>query len=463
MTSGKATNSILILIHLELNDMISRLTTLPRRLFLLFSVLMMVAIPSAYAVEGVVSGGKIDPLPIAIAPFLAGDGAGDAASTISGVIANNLGRSGYFNPISPDAFIEQISDFAQVPRFGDWQQVSAKYLVTGQTYMSGGKVTVEFKVYDVNGQREILPGQQFTTTPKNARRIAHRISDIVYQAITGFEGYFDTRIVYVDESGAKDKRIKKLAMMDQDGNNPRTILEGKEIILTPRFSPTSQEITFTTIKSDATRIYLFNIDTGQREIIGDFSNMSFAPRFSPDGQRVIMSLQSDDGRNANIYVYDLRSRQTQQLTDVPAINTAPSYSPDGGQIAFESDRGGGQQIYVMDAGGGGQNRISFGKGRYSTPVWSPDGKWIAFTKQAGGKFSIGVMKPDGSGERILTDGYHNEGPTWAPNSRVIMFFRETAGEGGGPQLYSVDVTGYNEQVVQTPGFASDPAWSPRLN
>ncbi len=412
--------------------------------------------------QGTVRGGQIDPLPIAIAPFIAEGEAAEPASVVSGVITNNLSHTGYFTPLPQDSFIEQIENFEQEPRYSDWRQVQAKALVTGQVSSVGGKLQVSFKLFDVNSQ-QLLAGQSFAASPKNARRIAHRISDMIYKALTGYDGYFDTRVVYIDESGPKDKRVKKLAIMDQDGFNPRTLPVGGDLILTPRFSPSSLEVTFMSFGSGAPRVYIYNIDTNQKEIVGDFPNMSFAPRFSPDGQRVIMSLQSDDGRNSNIHELDLRSRQLRKLTDEAAINTAPSYAPDGSQIVFESDRGGSQQIYVMNSSGSGANRISFGNGRYSTPVWSPDGKWIAFTKQAGGKFAIGVMAPDGSGERILTDGFHNEGPTWSPNSRVVMFFRETGGEAGGAQLYSVDISGYNEQKIETPGFASDPAWSPRLN
>jgi TolB protein len=407
-----------------------------------------------------ITGGRVDPLPIAIAPFLAGGGAEEAGGTISGVVTNNLGRSGYFAPLDPTTFIEQISTFEQMPSFASWRQIQAKALVTGQTFMEGGKMRVEFRLWDVNTQQQ-LAAQQFTTSPKNARRIGHMISDIIYKAMTGIDGYFDTRIVFVAEEGPKDRRVKRLTIMDQDGFNLRPLTDGKDLVLTPRFSPSTNEITYMSFGNAEPRVYLMNIDTKQREIVGEFPNMSFAPRFSPDGQRVIMSLQ--EGGNSNIYELDLRSRQVRQLTNVPAINTAPSYSPDGSRVAFESDQGGTQQIYVMNADGTGQARISFGDGRYSTPVWSPDGQYIAFTKQGGGKFGIGVMKPDGSGERILTEGFHNEGPTWAPNSRVIMFFRETGGQGGGPQLWSVDVTGYNEQRVPIEGFGSDPAWSPKLN
>jgi TolB protein len=412
--------------------------------------------------KGTVQGGLIDPLPVAISPFIADGEAGDVARTVADVITNDLGSTGYFAPVSPDSFIEQIANFEQEPRYADWRQIQAKALVVGQAVAVGGKIQVSFKLYDVNAQ-SMRTGQTFAASPKNARRIAHRIADMIYKELTGYEGYFDTRIVFINESGPKDKREKKLAIMDQDGFNPRTLPVSGDLLLTPRFSPTSLELTFMSFGSGVPRVYIYNIETQQKEIVGDFPNMSFAPRYSPDGQSVVMSLQSDDGRNSNIFELDLRSRQLRQLTDTPAINTAPSFSPDGQQVAFESDRGGAQQIYVMGADGSGQNRISFGNGRYSTPVWSPDGKWIAFTKQAGGKFAIGVMAPDGSGERILTEGFHNEGPTWSPNSRVVMFFRDNGGATGGPQLYSVDISGYNERKIETPGFASDPAWSPRLN
>lgn len=420
------------------------------------------AVPNAFAVNGTVTGGKIDPLPIAIAPFVSSAGDDDTAATVAGVIANDLAHSGYFMPLPPDSFIEKISSFDAPPQFDSWKQVQAKDLVVGQVINQGGKATIAFKLYDVN-TGQLISGTSFTASSKVSRRIAHKIADMIYKSITGFDGYFDTRVVYVDESGPKNQRIKKLAIMDQDGFGARTLTNGKDILLTPRFSPNSQEITYASIGAEAARVYLFNLDTGQKEIVGDFPNMSFAPRFSPDGQKVIMSLQSDDGRDANIYTMDLRSKQMHQITNVSAINTAPSFSPDGSRITFESDRGGTQQIYVMNSDGSAQNRISFGKGRYSTPVWSPDGKYIAFTKQGEGKFGIGVMNPDGSGERILTEGFHNEGPTWSPNSRVVMFFRDQPGETGGPQLFSVDISGYNEQRVATPEFSSDPAWSPLLN
>jgi TolB protein len=397
-------------------------------------------------------------LPIAITDFVAGSASeGDTPRNMSGVITANLRRSGLFAPIDQAAFIEKVANIDAVPRFPDWRAINAQGLVTGRvTRQPDGRLKVEFRLWDVYGGTQ-LHGQQYLTTPDNWRRISHIISDAIYERLTGEKGYFDTRIVFVDETGQKEQRVKRLALMDQDGANVRYLTRGQDLVLTPRFSPATQEITYMSYGQGDPRVYLLNIETGQRETVGNFPGMTFAPRFSPDGQRVIISLQQ--GANANIFVMDLRSKATTRLTDTPAIDTAPSYSPDGTRICFESDRGGKQQIYVMPATGGQAQRISFGEGSYSTPVWSPRGDVIAFTKQAEGKFAIGVIQPDGKGERILTSGYHNEGPTFAPNGRVIMFFRDP---GQGPSLYTVDLTGRNEQRVQTPSYASDPAWSPLL-
>ncbi|MDF1633678.1 Tol-Pal system beta propeller repeat protein TolB [Mycoplana sp. MJR14] len=414
------------------------------------------ATPAWALVEININKGNVEPLPIAVTDFVSG---GDLGAKITDVIAADLKRSGLFAPVAKQAFIEKISNPDQPPRFEDWKVINAQALVTGRVTQEGdGRLRAEFRLWDTFANQQ-MTGQQFYTQPENWRRVAHIIADAIYERITGEKGYFDTRVVYVAESGPKNARKRQLAIMDQDGANARALTNSNEIVLTPRFSPNRQEITYMSFEGQQPRVYLLQLETGQREVVGNFPGMTFAPRFSPDGQRVIMSLQQDG--NANIYTMDLRSRTTTRLTSTAAIDTGPSYSPDGSQIVFESDRGGRQQLYVMSADGSGQNRISFGDGSYSTPVWSPRGDLIAFTKQSGGKFSIGVMKPDGSGERILTTGFHNEGPTWAPNGRVLMFFRQPAGSGG-PQLYSIDLTGYNEQQVQTAGYASDPAWSPLL-
>jgi TolB protein len=419
------------------------------------------AAPAQAAIHIDVNTGNSEPLPIAITDFIGGAGQeASAGIDIATVVTNDLERSGLFAPLPKGSFIEKISDMNVPPRFGDWRIIKAQSLVTGQARLEAdGRLRVEFRLWDVYGEQQ-LTGLQFFTTPDNWRRVAHLISDAIYERLTGEKGYFDTRIVYVSETGPKNKRVKRLTIMDQDGYNPRMLTNGAELVLTPRFSPNSQEITYLSYHNNRPRVYLLDIETGQQEVVGDFPGMTFAPRFSPDGQKIIMSLQR--GGNSNIYTMDLRSRKVTRLTNTAAIDTAPSYSPDGSQITFESDRGGSQQIYVMNADGTNQHRISFGTGRYATPVWSPRGDYIAFTKMVSGQFVIGVMKPDGSGDRVLTEGYHNEGPTWAPNGRVLMFFREQRGANGGPGLWSVDLTGRNERPVPAPTFASDPAWSPRI-
>lgn len=414
--------------------------------------------PPAYAlVEIDVNKGNVEPLPIAITDFLSSN---ELGAEITSVIAADLQRSGLFAPINKGAFIEKISNPDAAPRFEDWKVINAQALVTGRvTQESDGRLRAEFRLWDTFAGEQLL-GEQFFANRANARRVAHIIADAIYERLTGEKGYFDTRVVFIDESGSKAQRVKRLAIMDQDGANVRYLSDGKSIALTPRFSPTRQEITYMSYESGQPRVYLLQIETGQRELVGNFPGMTFAPRFSPDGQKVIMSLLRDDG-NSNVYAMDLRSRTTTRLTSSNAIDTSPSYSPDGSRVVFTSDRGGQPQIYVMGADGSGQTRISFGGGSYSTPVWSPRGDLIAFTKQAGGEFQIGVMRTDGSGERILSTGFQQEGPTWAPNGRYIMFFKEGSGSGG-PRLYSIDLTGRNEQAIPTQNFASDPAWSPLL-
>jgi TolB protein len=408
-----------------------------------------------------VTQGNVQPLPIALPDFVGGSpGDVEGARGVTQVVTANLKRSGLFAPIDPAAYIEKIGNIDAVPRFDDWRVINAQALVTGRLTRQGdGRLKAEFRLWDVFAGQQLM-GQQYFTTPDNWRRISHIISDAIYERLTGEKGYFDTRVVFIDETGPKERRIKRLAIMDQDGAGVRYLTRGEDLVLTPRFSPSTQEITYMSYGQGDPRVFLLNIETGQREIVGNFPGMTFAPRFSPDGQRVIMSLQQ--GGNANIFVMDLRSKTTTRLTDTAAIDTAPSYSPDGARICFESDRGGSQQIYITGAGGGQAQRVSFGEGSYSTPVWSPRGDYIAFTKHGRGTFGIGVMKPDGQGERLLTEGYHNEGPTWAPNGRVLMFFRDPGGNAG-PALYTVDITGRNEQRIPTPSYASDPAWSPLLS
>ncbi|MGE0717245.1 MAG: Tol-Pal system beta propeller repeat protein TolB [Alphaproteobacteria bacterium] len=412
-----------------------------------------------------ITRGRVQPMPIAL-PRFAGTAAQDAATggEIAQVISADLERSGFFKPLDQRSFLQDPQSLRGTPRFQDWRVINAQALVTGSVERLGdGRLKVEFRLWDVFAEQQ-MTGLAYFTQPANWRRIAHIIADAIYKRITGEDGYFDTRIVYVAESGPANQRIKRLAIMDQDGFNHRFLTDGRSLVMTPRFSPTTQEITYLSFGQGQPRVFVLNIDTGRQEAVGDFPGMTFAPRFSPDGNKVVMSMSSDG--NTEIYAMDLRSRAVQRLTNNPAIDTSPSYSPTGREIVFNSDRGGGQQLYVMGADGSNVRRISFGSGRYATPAWSPRGDLIAFTKIDGGKFSIGVMRPDGSGERIITDGFLVESPTWAPNGRVLMFFRQQPsgrdGRGGGSKLYSIDLAGFNEREVLTPQDASDPAWSPLI-
>ncbi len=439
-------------------------------------IIFLILIPSKSfgLIEVDITRGNLDPLPIAVSPLSIDENSrqnfekilkkGNIGNEISKIIEINLKTSGLFNPLNKDAFL-QAPDIANLkPRFEDWNLIKAQALITGKVSYLDEKLRVEFRLWDVLAGKEMV-ALAFTTVPTNWRRVGHIITDKVYQRLTGEKGYFDTRIIYVAEEGPKTKRIKKLAIMDQDGANNKFLTLGNELVLTPRFNPTSQMVTYLSYFRNLPRVYLLDIETGTQEVVGDFPGMTFAPRFSPDGKKIIMSFAKDG--NSEIYTMDLENRIVEKITNHPSIDTSPSFSPDGKFICFNSDRSGYQQIYVMRSDGSKVKRISFGKGLYGTPVWSPRGDLIAFTKLHKGKFYIGVMRTDGSGERLLTENFYQEAPSWSPNGRVLIFYRETKtddkGEGFSAKLWSIDLTGYNERMVKTPTDASDPSWSSLLS
>ena len=410
-----------------------------------------------------VNRARTDPIPVAVPDFAAGGGeAGRLARDIAQVITNNLARSGLFRPVSPSSFI-QSGPVGDTPNFQNWRASGVQALVTGKVDSAGGgQVRVEFRLWDVLPAQQIQ-GTAYTTGVGNWRRIAHIISDVIYERLLGEKGYFDTRIVYIAGTGPRDRRVKRLAIMDQDSENNRFLTDGSWSALTPRFHPTREQIAFMSYANNRPRVFTFDLGSGRQQVLGEFDGMTFAPRFAPDGGSVIMSVTRGGG--SDIVAVDIGSRRERRLTNSGAIDTSPCYNPEGTQIVFNSDRGGDQQLYVMDAGGGGARRISFGSGRYATPVWSPRGDLIAFTRLGRSGFAIGVMRPDGSGERILSESFAVEGPTFAPNGRVLMFWRESPardsrGNGFSSRLVSIDITGFNERPVTTPTDASDPAWSP---
>ncbi len=408
-----------------------------------------------------ITGGRSEPMPIAITDFTGPRKAAD----IRQIVQDDLESSGLFRVIDKNAYIQNIGNVNETPDFVNWQAINAQALLSADVeVLEDGRIKISFRLWDVyEGQSKLA--RALTLTQNEWRRLGHIIADMVYSRITGEGGYFDTRFVYVAESGNPSKKTKRLAMMDQDGANHHYLTDGKSLVLTPRFAPNMQKIAYMSYDRGKPRVFLMDLSSMETQDLGRFEGMSFAPRFSPDGQKLLLS-QAVRG-NSEIFVYDLNTKEKKQLTFHPAIDTSAGFSADGKKIVFNSDRSGTQQLYVMDADGKNVKRISFGsKGSYATPVWSPRGDYIAFTKIQNGTFYIGIMRPDGSAERLITQGFLVEGPAWAPNGRVLSFFKQEPYDEnnnvGKTGIYTIDVTGYNEKYIATPVEASDPAWSPLL-
>ena len=407
-----------------------------------------------------ITKGNTEPIPVALVKFSSKSGDElKVSNDINKVISNNLQRSGLFKILPESVFLKKFLDFDEKPSFPDWKITTAQGLFHGRLSVSRDKLNIEFRLWDVFSEKQMV-AQQLSTELANWRRIAHVISDIIYKRITGESGYFDSRIVYISESGPKNNRKKRLAIIDQDGANHKFLTDGSYLSLTPRFSPASQEVAYLSYNNKVPRIFLLDLNTGMQKILGDFPGMTFSPRYSPDGKKLVMSLARNG--NTDIYEMNLETQKINRLTKYAGIDTAPSYSPDGDFITFESDRSGTQKIYIMNLKTKKIKRISFGKGRYATPVWSPRGDLIAFTKFLAGEFYIGVMYTDGKGERVVYKSYLVEGPTWSPNGRVLSFYSQTKLSKGvisAPKIKLVDLTGVNLRQLITPSDASDPSWS----
>ena len=439
-------------------------------LSLIFATLCLFNFPAQAQLNISITGATQAPIPIAF-PHIISDNNGvgaflglSYANKVRDVVLADLERSGLFRIISERSYIQKFTSFDDSPIFGDWQVLNAHVLVQSSLEeQSGNELKLRFKIWDIVSQKELL-FELYTADKNNWRRLAHSMADAIYERLTGDKGYFNTIISYISESGPSTKRVKRLALMDQDGDNHHFLTSGSNLVLTPRFSPDMKYIAYLSYINNKPRVYMYDLESKKTEILGNFPGMTFAPRFSPDSKHILLSYAKNG--ITDIYEMDLATRQSRKITSGPHIDTSPCYSPDGSKIVFNSDRGGNQQLYIMDRDGSNVERISFRQGsRYATPVWSPRGDYIAFTRMEGGSFYIGVMYPDGTGERTLASGYIVDAPTWSPNGRVIMFQRQnrgTATTNAPIQLYSVDVTGQNERLVLTPGDGSDPAWSPLL-
>lgn len=439
-------------------------------LSLIVAVLYITITPASAQLNVSISGATQAPIPIAF-PNIISDNNGVSAflgfsyaNKVRDVVLADLERSGLFRIISERSYIQKFNSFSDEPIFGDWRVLNAQVLVQSAIEeKNGNELKLSFKIWDIISQKELLY-ELYTADKDNWRRLAHSMADAIYERLTGDKGYFNTVIAYISESGPSSKRVKRLALMDQDGDGHQFLTSGANLVLTPRFSPDMQYIAYLSYVNNKPRVYMYNLRTQKTELLGNFPGMTFAPAFSPDSSHILMSFSKNGV--TDIYEMDLKTRQSKKLTSGPHIDTSPNYSPDGQKIVFNSDRGGNQQLYVMNRDGSNVERISFRQGsRYATPIWSPRGDYIAFTRMEGNSFYIGVMFPDGTGERTLASGFIVEGPTWSPNGRVLIFQRQnkgTATTNAPIQLYSVDVTGQNERLVLTPGDGSDPAWSPLL-
>ncbi|QCE33574.1 Tol-Pal system protein TolB [Acetobacteraceae bacterium] len=394
------------------------------------------------------------PIPLVLTDFGSPEG-----QTISAIIAGDLASTGLFRVVSGGFLPANVPpDFTAMTRRG------VRAVVTGKITVSGDQLTVEMRLWDAPAAKQ-LQGTSYSASMRSSRRIAHIIADVIYQRLLGEVGYFDTRVAYIALSGPRHKQTTRLAIMDYDGANQHFLTDGRWLTLEPRFNPIKDQIAFLSYAGDRPRVYLYDLQTGNQSLMGEFEGMSYAPRFSPDGKFLILAETTRSG-GSDMYIIDVKTRQQRRLSHAPGvIDTSPCFSPDGSQIVFNSDRGGSPQLYIMPAAGGPAKRISYGNGRYGSPVWAPSGDLIAFTRINGNGFSLGIMHPDGTGERILTQGFTVEGASFCPNGRVLTFCKQTAagsqGAGFNSQLATIDITGYNERVIPTATLASDPAWSPR--
>ena len=404
-----------------------------------------------------ITDGVVEPMSIAIADF---HGDSEAAQQIRRVVADDLTGTGLFREIPSEAMIAQPDSFAAAVSYEDWRAVNAQALVTAEVTRSGEDISVKFRLFDVFAGQPLGDGMQFDARGSDWRRAAHKVADQIYARLTGEQPYFDSRVAFVQETGPKDARIKRIGVMDYDGQNIRWMTDSSSLVLAPHFSPDGRQLLYTSFDSGFPQIRAMNVATVESRALTQGDSMAFSPRFSPDGRWVVFSLEQRG--NTDIHIMDAATGAQRPLTQSSAIDTSPSFSPDGQRVVFESDRSGSPQLYVVPVTGGEPTRISFGEGRYGAPAWSPKGDMIAFAKQLGGKFHIGIMRTDGSDEKILTESFLDEGPTWAPNGRVVMFTRVTPGGNGEPRLHSVDITGRNMRPLKLDFAASDPSWGPLM-
>ena len=430
--------------------------------FMLFAVFVL---PAHAELKVDIIAGAAQPVSIAVQKIeVVGNASDKDAKMIRDVVDADLKSTGLFRIVSRDALPEFV-EMGKMPDFSLWSAVHAQVLVQAKlSAESGGRYNLEFYVWDVNAKEQI-EAQSLVASKKSARRLAHIMADAIYERLTGEVGYFDTQIVFIAESGPVQDRVKRMAIMDQDGHGMRYLSDEDTFVMSPHFSPNMQTIVFLSFRDDDPMVWTLDLETGEQRRLGQFGGMNFAPRFSPDGTKIALSLVKNG--ITHVYEYDIESKQLRQLTFGHSLNTSPSYSPDGKKMAFNSDRSGNQQIYILDLESGDVERITYGAGRYATPAWSPDGQFIAFTKMADDTFYIGIMDPRGRNEKILAGGWYMEAPSWAPGSRRVVYYETEKSIDGMDRfshIRSVDITGQNIYEIDLPDGVNgvEPTWSPRL-
>lgn len=416
----------------------------------------------SFAIQDIyISKGVNKLMPVAINRFVSSAADQKLLDDVLNVIRSDLQHCGFFKIVPQDAFIDQIIGVENRPHFASWRQINTNLLLNGQIQRNGSsELVIKIILWDTVNEKSIF-AQNFTSSTQLWRKLAHTISDKIYESVTGDPGYFGTRIFYISEIATGIRVSKRLAVIDYDGQNNQFLTNGKHLVLTPSISPNAQYLLYVSYERRVPKIFIRDLKTSRSSLLGNVNAMSFSPKFSPDGSKVIFSMAKNGV--TDIFIMDLQTNTINKITSGISINTSPTYSPDSQTIYFNSDRSGSGQIYSMNADGSNIKRISFGEGNYSAPSCSPNGKYIVFTKKVRNQeFTLGVMKIDGSDERIITSGYLVEGATWSPNSRIISFARTTApyrNTKSSTKLYTIDISGYNERLVPTLYDASDPEWS----
>lgn len=414
-----------------------------------------------------VSGGNFDPIPIYFGAFA---GSQELGVNFMAVIEKDLVNSGLFKSLNSGEY----KLLAKQPNFHKLRSMGADYVAGGKiAYNKNEEITLELYVWNA-ATGHLVIGHRLNGKMHGWRQLAHIAADMIYSNLTGEKPYFTSKILFIDETGPIDNRLKKVAIMDQDGANVAYLTNGEHLTVTPKIAPDRQNVVYTAYIDDSPHTCLQQLKTGARTIVEQSTNGTIAPNFSPDGNGLVMGKLRDNG-TANLFLLNIQSMNNmlksqgaqtkavhgeanmRQLTYGNNIDATSSFSPDGKQLVFSSDSSGRQQLYIMKIDGSAKKQLSTGSGSYSTPVWSPRGDYIAFTKKEHGQFSIGICRTDGSEERLLSSGFHSERPCWAPNGRSLIFFKESAA--GHSRLYSIDIMNQKERLLTTPHDASDPDWS----